>query len=114
MGDPRIVFDSFLFGYGLTLQVFNRLRDELPIAEPIRTYMRFEDYLRTLLCGSPHTALWRDFVKRFDKSQVGHEKARLDAKSHLCSRFEQTTGAVFENWVGSFLFSKDQKIDPGS
>jgi len=103
------MYDSLLFGNGLTLCVLNILKS-LNLEFPAKRYLSFNSFLVDFLNADDSKRITRKFYDYFEiTSDVynNHKKTKEFLKLHK----EEICSVGFERWVGRYLFSETVKID---
>ena len=74
------MYNFFLYGYGLTLAVFNELEKIADTKDiSVNDCFNYNDFLKTFLHAKYHKKILRDFNKYFvlnTKTQAAHDEAR--------------------------------------
>ncbi len=104
------MYDSFLYGYGLTLAVSSRLSHTVELTPWQSKYLFFSSFFRAFITSEDHRKVYRDFLKYFE---IDYEAARIHAntKEELASKLDEIEQYGFERWVSKNLFSKVDEVD---
>ena len=82
------MYDSFLYGYGLSLALFSKIETiAIENKETVKYQFSFNDFLNTFLQAKDHKKILRDFYKYFElnsKRQRAHDDARDFLNSNAC------------------------------
>ena len=104
-------YDSFLFGYGLTINIFKNIEMNYNISDPCKKYLNFNNYLRDILFKPDHSSVWRNLSTLFDENSNASIKYRIQTREKLKDSYEEICLYGFERWVGKYLFDKKKKVD---
>lgn len=103
------MYDSLLYGYGLTCFVFDKIDPFISSSNPCKKYFSINTFLKEFLNAEKHKHILRDFNRYFELSNEtneGHEEAR----NYLKSETDNILNYGFERWVSKNLFNKSNKI----
>lgn len=103
------MFDSLLYGYGLTCFVFDKIDPLIDSSNPIKKYLSVNSFLEDFINAERHKRIVRDFNKYFNLDNTtneGHEEAR----NYLKSEINNILKYGFERWVSKYIFDKKNKI----
>lgn len=103
------MFDSLLYGYGLTCFVFDKLDSMIDPSHPCKNYFSLNSFLEDFINAEKHKRILRDFNKYFDlnnETNEGHEEARKFIKSEISNILKYG----FERWVSKNIFNESNKI----
>lgn len=99
-----IVYNSFLYGNGLSLATLQSVRNNYD-NEYIR-YLQCDDFIFEFANAESHKRILRDFLKYFKitgNSEIVHVKSRLILKKNI----EKINTYGFERWVSKYMFSSN-------
>ncbi|MCG6913929.1 hypothetical protein LJE86_08435, partial [bacterium BMS3Abin03] len=80
------MYDSLLYGYGLTCFVFDKIDSLVDSSNPCKRYFSINSFLEDFINAQKHNRILRDFNKYFDldiETNEGHEEARSYIKSEI-------------------------------
>jgi len=104
------MYDSFLFGYGLTLAINFKLSNSALITPQQKQILNFDSFFRTFISSGKREKLYRQFIALLrvesDKAEL-HEKMRIK----LEARIDEITNYGFERWVSKNLFDPNNQVD---
>lgn len=103
------MYDSFLYGYGLTLFVFAKIKSSISELNPCKSYLDFNHFLIQFLSAENHRKILREFnnlFDQYDETNEAHEEARNFIKSDL----SDIVDLGFERWVSKNLFDKEKAV----
>lgn len=102
------MYDSFLYGYGLTLALFNVLGEVAnKKGNEVTRYFNYNNFLKTFLHAKYHKRILRDFNNYFDlnaESRRVHDKV----KEFLIANEDEIFSNGFERWASQHIFTKDK------
>lgn len=102
------LYNSFLYGYGLTLAVLNHVSKSINIPS-IDKYIDFNIFFYDFIQAEEHKRILRDFNKYF-KLNSDTIKTHLNTRKYLCHKVDEISKLGFERWVSKNLFKKDNKV----
>lgn len=101
------MYDSFLYGYGLTLSLFNVLEKiEAKKNTSIKYYFNYTEFLKAFLHAEKHKKILRDFNKYF-KLNTETQKAHDAAREFIIREENEIYSVGFERWISKHIFTKD-------
>ena len=101
------MYDSFLYGYGLTLAIFDILiKMTVERNETVNYYFNFNDFLKAFLHAEDHKRIIRRFNKYFELNRKT-QKAHDDTKAFLIANENEIYSLGFERWISKHIFNKD-------
>lgn len=101
------MYDSFIYGYGLTLALFNVLESLTKNKGGIvEHYFNFNNFLQAFLHAEYHRKILRDFNKYFDIN-VDTQKHHDEAKAFLIAGEDDIYSVGFERWISRYIPIKD-------
>lgn len=103
------MYDSLLYGYGLTCFVFDEVYPLIDSSNPCKKFLSLNFFLEDFINAEKHKRILRDFNRYFqlnDETNKGHEEARNFLKSEINNILE----FGFERWVSKNLFNAKNKI----
>ena len=103
------MYDSFLFGYGLTLAISNKLSKTSVLTPQQKQILYFDSFFHTFVTSEDHKRIYRQFLRKYkvDSSKVNlHEQM----KNKLASRIEEINNYGVERWVGKNLFDPSNEV----
>jgi hypothetical protein len=103
------MYDSLLFGYGLSLAVSKSLSSSLKITGRQKEYLYFDTFFKAFITSNEHKRVYRDFLKYFKITQES-ALAHRNTKIYLASRLDEILSYGFERWVSKYLFSSDNPV----
>lgn len=99
------MYDSLLYGYGLTLAIFNTIQEmAIENGDDENCYFDVNDFLHTFLHSKEHKRIVRSFNRYFvinSKTQPAHDVA----KTFLISNEDEIYKIGFERWISSYISS---------
>jgi len=104
------MYDTFLYGYGLTLAVSSQLLNSVKLTSRQRQYLFFSSFFREFVTSDEHRKVYRDFLKYFKinpETAYQHTKTKKD----LLSKLEAIEKYGFERWVSKNLFENVDSVD---
>lgn len=103
------MYDSLLYGYGLTCFVFDKIDSLIDSSNPCKKYFSIISFLEDFINAEKHKRILRDFNRYFDlnnETNEGHEEAR----NYLKSEINNILKYGFERWVSKNIFNENNKI----
>ena len=104
------MYDLFLFGYGLTLAINQKLSSLSFITPQQKQILNLDSFFRTFITSGKRERLYRKFIALF-RVDTGttefHEKMRIK----LDTRMDEILENGFERWVGKYLFDPNNQVD---
>lgn len=97
------MFNSFLFGYGLTIYCLEKIKPTVAESNPLKNYIELSNFLNVFLTAPLHKKILRDFNKYFVKDSRAtpdHDEIREFLYSHIA----EINSVGFERWVSNILF----------
>jgi len=102
------MYDSFLFGYGLTLAISKELSKSSLVTSHQKQILYFDSLFRTFVNSKDDEQIYRQFLRRYGVNSSFyslHEKM----KSNLNTKMEEIINYGVERWVGKNLFNPNNK-----
>ncbi|MBT7069994.1 MAG: hypothetical protein HN855_11035 [Anaerolineae bacterium] len=101
------MYDSFLYGYGLTLAVFAQTQ-EIPFDRPVHAikYLDFNAFFNEFIQANDRDKILVDFYKYFEihpETKKAHDAARLFLSKHR----DEINLIGFERWISQHIFEKN-------
>jgi len=93
------MYDSFLFGYGLTLAISNRLSKSSLITPQQKQILYFDSFFRAFVESNDNEKIYKQFLKLY-RIDSGYYKLHEKMKINLASKAEEITNYGVERWVG--------------
>ena len=103
------MYDSFLYGYGLSLAIFDQIKNIIPTNHILKDYLSVDKLIVEFLYADDHTRLKRDFYKFFPNVPhvlENHESIQI----YLKDRIDEINKLGFEHWASRYSFSKEKQI----
>lgn len=104
---PSAMYDSFLFGYGLTLALFvilGKIADNK--YSRAERYFNYNDFLKAFLHAKHHKRILRDFNKYFGMN-IEAQKNHDEAKAFLIANESDIYSIGFERWISKYIPIRD-------
>jgi len=103
------LFDSFLYGYGLTLFVIENIKSLVSEKNPCKRYLDLNVFLYEFINSENHAKILRDFNSYFNLNSETNE-AHDEARNFLKTQYEDILRIGFERWVSKNLYNKNNEI----
>ncbi|MGM0509465.1 MAG: hypothetical protein ACQERZ_09970 [Fusobacteriota bacterium] len=103
------MYDSLLYGYGMTLGTLFELRHQHKITEFDR-YLDFNILVKELIESENHSRLRREFNKLFESHDRIYEENRNDEIDLIKSQYNIVKQYGFERWISKCLFNKERAV----
>lgn len=104
------MYDSFLYGYGLTLAIFDILEKmTFKMNERVIYYFSYTDFLKAFLHAEDHKRIIKNFNKYFELNSKT-KKAHDEARAFLITNEDEICSIGFERWISEYIFVKDNPI----
>lgn len=103
------MYDSFLYGYGLTLAISNKLSKFSALAPQQKKILYFDSFFHTFVTSVDHKRIYRQFLKLY-KVDSGKVDLHKQMKNNLASRMEEINKYGVEKWVGKNLFDPNSEV----
>ena len=101
------MYDSFLYGYGLTLSLFSDIEEiETKKNASIKYYFNYTDFLKAFLHAKEHKKILRDFNKYFELN-TETQRAHGEAREFIIREENEIYSIGFERWISKHIFTKD-------
>ena len=104
------MYDSLLYGYGLTLAISSNLSGLTGLNSWQRKYLFFSSFFREFVTAASHSKVYREFLKYFE---INRESAihHAEMKEELPAKLETIEKYGFERWVSKNLFKNVDEVD---
>lgn len=109
MNDNKTKYDSLLYGYGLSLAVFDRIKRIGPATKYDR-YLDLNFFMREVADSKPHSRLRRKFDNLHDISGREELSLRDTSFSDILDNYNSIREYGFERWVGKEIFNPDNPV----
>jgi hypothetical protein len=101
------MFDSFLYGYGLTLALFGILgKMAVKNDSGVKYFFNYNNFLKAFLHAKYHKKVLRDFNKYFDIN-IDAQKHHDEAKAFLIANENEIYSVGFERWISKYVPIRD-------
>lgn len=107
------MYDSFLYGYGLTLFVFDQISNLVSESNPCKPFMNIDNFWANFLNAEKHNRILSDFNKYFDLNDKTNYEHKI-TRDFLKAGLSEIQELGFERWVSKNLFDKDKRIPKGA
>ena len=103
------MYDSFLFGYGLTLAISNKLSNSSLITIQQKQILYFDSFFQAFITSRNNEQLYRKFLRLFRIDEnLYHLHDQM--KNTLEARMEEILSYGVERWVGKNLFNPNKEV----
>ena len=103
------MYDSFLYGYGLTLAISNQPSKSSLITPQQKEILYFNSFFHRFVTSNSEEQLYKGFLRLFRiDSNLHHLHEKM--KITLASRLEEITNYGVERWVGKHLFDPKNEV----
>ena len=101
------MYDSFLYGYGLTLSVFTKIKN-LPFDKKLHAlnYLDFNIFFNEFILANDGDKILIDFYKYFEITATT-KKAHDASRYFLYKHRDEINSVGFERWISQHIFEKD-------
>jgi len=103
------LFNSLLYGYGLTLFTFDKITPLVDDSNPCKKYLNFNTFINDFFNAHNHQRILRRFNKYFDLHTETNE-AHYEARNFLIPELPNILSLGFERWVSKNLFDKKTQV----
>lgn len=103
------MYDSFLFGYGLTLAISNGLSKSSLITPKQIQILYFDSFFRTFVESNYDDQIYRQFLRLF-KIDSDYYELHEKIKANLALKINEIANYGVERWVGKNLFDSNNEI----
>ncbi|MBN2878588.1 MAG: hypothetical protein JXN65_03065 [Clostridia bacterium] len=104
------MYDTLIYGNGLTIAVTNTLWD-IAKENYFTKYISFNNFIEDFIIMPVHKRLYRDFMRTFNSNTNSYEKVHVNDKRILEAHIDDIKKLGFERWVSSFIWDKDIMTD---
>lgn len=98
------MFDSLLYGNGLTLAVVSGIW-ELAKSNPSCKYLSVDEFMKDFALMPNHKRICRDFMKTFNKDTKTYSDVHTENKRIMALHIDDINKLGFERWVSTIIFS---------
>jgi len=98
------MYNSMLYGNGLTLAVLSTIKENF--SNEFICYLDCDDFIFEFIYAEPHKRIYRDFIKYFLINKET-EKVHNEARKIIKRNYKEISSYGFERWVSKYLFSSN-------
>lgn len=104
------MYDSLIYGNGLSIAIFNRLKSQGQISSVDR-YLDLNIFISELVKSKPYSRIRRIFDELFDESKPEKVEIRNKALDYLKRHEKNMSYYGFERWVSKVIFDTKNEIN---